>query len=312
MTKEKIKTLEVLDEKTKKVYTRVLIAFIKEQGELHPKQLSDLYLFMSQIGLSSESRHDLRAFLSNDSNVSFVDVLHCLMSEMQTLNSEEQEAMKFSIIKDLARLIKAANYNPRLDNNLIITAEKFYPEKAEEILALVIKSIDNDEKFLKDEISISEFEKRTKDLASKAAAVGVPIAAVYFSGSVVGLSAAGITSGLAALGFGGLLGLSSMITGIGTVVILGVMAYKGVRWILGKNERELRNKREKLIQDILKTHQKAINILIEDINELANKLEQYMSQSNRNEELLEKLKRELEIFKAALNSLEERKEQFEI
>lgn len=312
MTKEKIKTLEVLDEKTKKVYTRVLIAFIKEQGELHPKQLSDLYLFMSQIGLSSESRHDLRAFLSNDSNVSFVDVLHCLMSKMQTLNSEEQEAMKFSIIKDLARLIKAANYNPRLDNNLIITAEKFYPEKAEEILALVIKSIDNDEKFLKGEISISEFEKRTKDLASKAAAVGVPIAAVYFSGSVVGLSAAGITSGLAALGFGGLLGLSSMITGIGTVVILGVMAYKGVRWILGKNERELRNKREKLIQDILKTHQKAINILIEDINELANKLEQYMSQSNRNEELLEKLKRELEIFKAALNSLEERKEQFEI
>lgn len=312
MTKEKIKTLEVLDEKTKKVYTRVLIAFIKEQGELHPKQLSDLYLFMSQIGLSSESRHDLRAFLSNDSNVSFVDVLHCLMSEMQTLNSVEQEAMKFSIIKDLARLIKAANYNPRLDNNLIITAEKFYHEKAEEILALVIKSIDNDEKFLKDEISISEFEKRTKDLASKAAAVGVPIVAVYFSGSVVGLSAAGITSGLAALGFGGLLGLSSMITGIGTVVILGVMAYKGVRWILGKNERELRNKREKLIQDILKTHQKAINILIEDINELANKLEQYMSQSNRNEELLEKLKRELEIFKAALNSLEERKEQFEI
>lgn len=312
MTKENIKTLEVLDEKTKKVYTRVLIAFIKEQGELHPKQLSDLYLFMSQIGLSSESRHDLRAFLSNDSNVSFVDTLHCLMNEMQTLNSEEQEAMKFSIIKDLARLIRAANYNPRLDNNLIITTEKFYPEKAEEILTLVIESIDKDEKFLKGEISISDFEKGAKDLASKAAAVGVPIVAVYFSGSVVGLSAAGITSGLAALGFGGLLRLSSMTTGVGTVIILGVMAYKGVRWILGKNERELRNKREKLIQDILKTHQKAINILIEDINELANKLEQYMSQSNRNEELLEKLKRELEIFKAALNSLEERKEQFEI
>jgi len=57
----------------------------------------------------------------------------------------------------------------------------------------------------------------------------VPLGAVYLSGSVVGISAAGMTSGLATLGFGGALGLSSMATDIGAAVILGVVAYRGVK-----------------------------------------------------------------------------------
>ena len=70
----------------------------------------------------------------------------------------------------------------------------------------------------------SQIAKSFKDIAAKAGAVGVPLAAIYFSGSVVGFSAAGITSGLATMGLGGLLGFSGMVTGIGTVVLIGVGA----------------------------------------------------------------------------------------
>lgn len=67
----------------------------------------------------------------------------------------------------------------------------------------------------------------TKVAAAGLAAVGVPIAAVYVSGSIIGLSAAGITSGLAALGLG-----LGMVPGIGIAVLMGIGAFLGVRALL--------------------------------------------------------------------------------
>ena len=66
------------------------------------------------------------------------------------------------------------------------------------------------------------------DAIAKAAAVGVPVAAVAASGTI-GLGTAGIVSGLTALGFG--LGL---LPGIGTAVLLGFGSYKTVKWLLKK------------------------------------------------------------------------------
>lgn len=66
-----------------------------------------------------------------------------------------------------------------------------------------------------------------KHAAAQMAAVGVPLGAVAASGAVAGLSAAGITSGLAALGMG-----FGMVSGIGTCVVLGLVTYKGIRWLL--------------------------------------------------------------------------------
>lgn len=67
----------------------------------------------------------------------------------------------------------------------------------------------------------------TTNAAAGLAAVGVPLAAVYVSGSVIGLSAAGITSGLAALGLG-----LGMVPGIGVVALLGAGIFLSVRWLL--------------------------------------------------------------------------------
>lgn len=56
-------------------------------------------------------------------------------------------------------------------------------------------------------------------------------AAVCCSGSVAGLSASGITSGLAALGCG-----FGMMTGIGVVGVIGVLAYKGTKALMDDGE----------------------------------------------------------------------------
>lgn len=67
-----------------------------------------------------------------------------------------------------------------------------------------------------------------KELASRAAAVGVPLAALNIAG-IAGFSAVGITSGLAALGsMSGLaiLGLNPMTAGIGALILGGVAVKK--------------------------------------------------------------------------------------
>jgi hypothetical protein len=68
------------------------------------------------------------------------------------------------------------------------------------------------------------FKAMLKECASNLAAAGIPIAAVAGSGSVFGLSAAGITSGLAALG--GLIGGGML---AGTVLVVPALAV-GSAW----------------------------------------------------------------------------------
>jgi len=77
--------------------------------------------------------------------------------------------------------------------------------------------------------SSAELKKFSGDVVAGLAATGVPVAAVAVSGSVWGLSTAGIISGLTALGLG--LGVA---TGIGMVAIIGVASYFGVRWLYQK------------------------------------------------------------------------------
>ena len=74
-----------------------------------------------------------------------------------------------------------------------------------------------------------QWQKLGGDVAASLASAGVPIAAVAVSGSVFGLSAAGITSGLAALGLG-----MGMATGLGVAVGIGVGSYFSVRWAYRK------------------------------------------------------------------------------
>ncbi|MGO9572357.1 MAG: TerB family tellurite resistance protein [Desulfomonilaceae bacterium] len=64
------------------------------------------------------------------------------------------------------------------------------------------------------------------EILASLASVGVPIAAIAVSGTIYGLSGAGIVSGLAALGLG--LGMTG---GVAVVVGIGLGTYKLVKWL---------------------------------------------------------------------------------
>lgn len=164
----------------------------------------------------------------------------------------------------------------------------------QEQIQLYLDAIASDEKLFDDNVDDVGLENGMRAVLSGAAGVGVPIAALYFSGSVVGLSAAGISSGLAALGFGGLFGLSSMVTGIGALLVIGYGAKKGVDILSGKSDIEKRKKKELMLHAVCHQLNKTINLVIEDIRFFSDQYQdlmaRYDSQSAELEQAMERLK----------------------
>ncbi len=297
-------TLEKMSEAVRSHYAQILAAQALTDGRLDPREIEYLYVFMSRTGLGPASRAEVRRSL--DAEARSADLV-ALVSEVVSEAPEHEEEITVSIVKDMMQVSRADGaVSPEEEASVRAVAQVRFGERAEQIIELANRTIDYEGALLKGDVDLGELEKGLKDIAALAAAASVPITAVFFSG-VVGLSAVGITTGLATLGLGGILGLSAMVTGIGTVVVLGVAGYAAARWALGGKERELARRREHMIQEVLKRHQDAIEDLAEDISVLALKLAEYASRSDQNEARLSRLQAELQVFNAALAELKQEK-----
>jgi hypothetical protein len=106
-----------------------------------------------------------------------------------------------------------------------------------------------------------------KELAARAAAVGVPLSALYFAGAVVGFSAVGLTSGLAALGGASglvLLGANPMTAGIAALIVTGISVKKLCDFALKRGKkREI----EAALQSAKELQQRYREFLIHDMTQ---------------------------------------------
>ncbi|MET7397138.1 TerB family tellurite resistance protein [Dactylosporangium sp. NPDC005572] len=310
--------LSALSVEAKLLYCRVLVSLALVDALLDPREIANLYLFASTIGLDGEARSQLRSEITGAqrdaaSGAGVTDATVELSRELHDLLEEDQrEPVLTVLVRDLVRISRADRHAADAERErIVLVAGLVFPESADKVVQATERLVVTEEDFASGRITTSQLETTTKDLAAKAAAFGAPIAAVSLAGSVSGLGGAGITSGLAALGFGGLLGLSAMVTGIGTVVILGVAVHQGARYVLATNEREREKRREYLIQQVIKHHQRAMAELTDDIAGLAHRMEAYLTQTTRNEERLATLRAELAAFELALVNLQTSQEAFE-
>ena len=288
------------DNVIKQAYIKIICNYaLSDDGIIDSREYSEIYSIMVRNDYSNEDRMIVRAYITGDSEKESVDSLISILNEKVPEGSFD--ALKKSIVKDLVYInhVKGNELDTWKNNDFISdTAKKL--DVTEEQIDVITKSIQNDEDIIAKRKSDTEIEKSIKEIAAKGASVGVPLAALYFSGTV-GFSAAGITSGLATLGMGGVLGFSSMVTGIGVVVITGVLAYSGVKKLTGAKELENNKVREMLIQGVIKNLQKSINYLIEDVNYISSELIQALDNQANDEEKIAKLKKLLQTFIDASN-----------
>jgi uncharacterized tellurite resistance protein B-like protein len=143
-----------------------------------------------------------------------------VVASLQALDDSD---LRFTLIADLFLLalsngyisVEELEYVQTIGSQLGITKDQVMAIKDVQFHLWQLRSTPSDS---------DVFKAMLKECASNLAAAGVPIVAVAGSGSVFGLSAAGITSGLAALG--GLIGGGML---AGTVLVVPAIAV-GSAW----------------------------------------------------------------------------------
>jgi hypothetical protein len=237
------------------------------------KEFAEILLLMTRLDLSTESRFSLRTYMASTEEVTSFEQL--IVEIDNECPNGQSKSLHISLTKDLINLYLCTG-GSSIQDFAFFQNNRHLLQVTDEEVELTLMAIQNDHNMLKDDFTDDQIVNALKALTAKAAAVGTPLAAVYLSGSVVGMSAAGLTSGLATLGMGGILGLSSMASGIGVAVLLGVGAYAGVRKLTGTNELTRSKRRELMLNEVIKQTQSTISLLIQDINYITLKLNDFI------------------------------------
>lgn len=143
----------------------------------------------------------------------------------QCISLLAKSELRFTLLTDMLFLAYADNNYAPEERSVIADFALELKVNSEQLSAIedYVKAIDD---YKNMGLSTKELKKIGGEVSAGLAAAGVPIAAVAISGSVWGLSTAGIVSGLAALGLG-----FGLVPGIGMVAVIGVASYFGVRWL---------------------------------------------------------------------------------
>ena len=211
--------LEEYSENEQIAYLSVLSAVCyvdKEFGDMEKRQLDVL---LAQLKISDVGKAKI---YSSVFNLQREDKLANLEA-IQILGNTE---LKYTLISDLCLLSLVDSKFTDEEYQYILGIGEVLGITQEQVDA--IKSIQESLYKIKDIPPNSEkYKHLIKDSAAKLAGVGVPVAAIAASGSKFGLSAAGITSGLAALG--GLVGGGMLLGAVVVVPAIALGAAFGVK-----------------------------------------------------------------------------------
>lgn len=276
-----------MSEALKTAYVKIIVNMAyANDGTIDQHEFAEILMLMTRLDLDSDSRLALRTYMSGAESLEPVQALIGALDA--AVPAGQLRSVHVSLVKDLLNVHLSVGGKSLADFGFLREHRALLHVSDEEI-DLALDVINNDRAMLKDDCTDDQIVAAIKVISAKAAAVGTPLAAVYLSGSVIGMSAAGMTSGLAALGMGGVLGMSSMATGIGVAILIGVGTYAGVRKLTGANELTRAKRRELMLHEIIKQTQRTLSLLIEDINYLTIRLNGLITTQGVQDEKIRKL-----------------------
>lgn len=284
-------SLEDMDDTVKLNYVKVLsnYCFVND-NEIDAQEYRELMSTIARIKVGHESRFLVREYNAQPNRQ---DINELLQKLKELIPRGNFDVVKKSLMKDLLVL---CNVNGEMKSWRNDSFLKDFSEKIEikpEQVEVIIDSIQNDKDIIEKRLNDTEIQKSMKGLISKAAGVGVPMLALYFSGTT-GVSAIGMTTGLAALGGSGLAGFSSMFTGVGVVAFLGFSSYAVVKKFSGQKDLENNKQRERMLQEIIGNSQRTLNYLNEDMNYLAASLNEALVDVEKNKIKIKKIAQKIE------------------
>jgi hypothetical protein len=296
---DQLKTISAMPNELKVAYLKIIVnmTFIDDE-EIDEKELAELFLLMTRLELDKDSRFMIRAYITEISNKNIQSIEGLI--EIIKSNSEvsHYQSLMISLVKDMINVYFSTKDTMSRNFEFLDNHKDLFGISEAEV-DLAYDTVENDYKLLKEDLDDNAIQKNAKELASKAAAAGAPLAAVYISGSVIGMSAAGITSGLATLGMG-----MGMTGGLAVIGVIGVLSYKGVKRLTGANELDKYKTRELMLHDVIKQTQKTVSLIIDDVNYIVQKLNETILNHSDQKEKIKKLIHMIAQFQGALKSVD--------
>jgi hypothetical protein len=296
---DQLKTIATMSGELKTSYLKVIInmTFVDDE-DIDEKELAEIFLLMTRVELDNDSRFEVRSYISSISTESITPLKTLLETIRTTSEVSHHQSIMISLVKDMINIYFSTKDTVTRTFSFLDDNRNLFGLSDAEI-ELAYDTVENDYKLLNDDIDDSTIEKNAKELAAKATAAGAPLAAVYISGSVAGMSAAGITSGLATLGMG-----MGMTGGLAVIGVLGVLSYKGVKHLTGANELDKYKTRELMLHSVIKQTQKTISLIIDDINHVVQKLNDTILHHSDQTEKIKKLVHLVAQFQGAIKSVD--------
>lgn len=294
-----LKIISEMPNELKVAYLKIIVnmTFI-DDAEIDEKELVELFLLMTRLELDTDSRFMVRTYITEIANENIQSIEKLLEIIKNHSEASLYQSVMISLVKDMINVYFSTKDTTSRELKFLSNHKELFGVSEAEI-DLAYDTVENDYKLLKEDLDDNAIQKNAKELAAKAAAAGTPLAAVYISGSVVGMSASGITSGLATLGMG-----MGMTGGLAVIGIIGVLSYKGIKHLTGANELDKYKTRDLMIHDVIKQTQKTISLIIDDVNYIVQKLNETISNHSDQKEKIKKLAYMMAQFQGALKSVD--------
>ncbi len=275
-----------MDEVVKVAYLKVIVNMAYDNDSvIDEKEFAEILLLMTRLNLSSESRFSIRTYMTAFERAVPIEALleeidtHCPHGQIRSLH--------ISLTKDLINLYFSTG-GSSLSEFGFLQKNRALLQVTEGDVDLAVAAIRNDHSMLKEDVTDDQIVSALKLLSAKAAAIGTPLAAVYLSGSVIGMSAAGLTSGLATLGMGaaGLVGHDDRNRRRSVDRRWGIC---GVRKLTGADELTRSKQRELMLVEVIKQTQATISLLMQDINHITARLNQALMEHGDQSQKIQRL-----------------------
>ncbi|MEA5540297.1 hypothetical protein VB834_14820 [Limnoraphis robusta Tam1] len=254
--------LAKVSESDRLAFYGALFAIAFADNSIDKEELELIFGLMDLQGMTESAKRKVQSYIIESPSLSA-----CLRA-LRTADEELRYGLMINLV-DTAWANDELDFNEEKAIALAQQELKISNEQLKAIKIFIHKVREIRERGLDDNYAADAI----KTAAAGLSAVGVPVAAVWFSGSVIGLSAAGITSGLA--GLGALIGIGGMIPGIGVAILLGTGIFMGVNALLDTGDKskkaQLQAEKERKAQLVIKNMQGAINQLVEQIASLQEK-----------------------------------------
>jgi len=302
--KQAVDLVEMSDE-FKVNYLKLIVNMtFEDDGDVDETELAEILLLSTRLHLTVKARSDVRKYIQDiESNIEPVENI---LASIRGLSDQSQhQSIMISLAKDMVNTYYSSKSATNGDVPFLLK-HQVAMDLSDDDLQFAKDAVSEAFQILKDDVDDNVIRENASKLASTAAAVGAPIAAVYISGSVVGLSASGITSGLATLGLG-----MGMTGGLAILGAVGFLTYTGVRKYSGVNELDRFKVKLAMLNEALKQTHLTIKNTIEDINYLVGQLSSAMDAGEVSRSEVMKMEKQIAKYAGALQQESNKADKFE-